>query len=248
MFEQSLLGRTRTRTKYSVCVSLLLESLVIGVAVLLPLVYTSPLPARQLMSYLVAPTAPPAARAVTPAKARETAPARLDTDKLVSPARIPRRIALIEDTETASPPTAIPGVPGGIPFGLPGSGYDKVISDLASAPRLASPPVAPAAEAPKAPPPRIRVSEGVQKAKQIYAPLPVYPELARKTRTTGMVRLSAIIGKDGAVQQLTLISGHPLLAPAAMTAVAKWRYSPTLLSGDPVEVLTQIDVNFTLNQ
>ncbi len=246
MFEQSLLDRTRTKTPYSVCASLLFESLLIGVAMLLPLIYTSPLPARQLMSYLVAP--PPGPTVVTSVKARETAPARLEADKFLSPAVIPRKIALIDDTASGPPPTAIPGPTGGIRFGFPGGGYDKVIGDIALATPIAPPPAVPVVQTPKAPPARIRVSMGVQKSKQVYAPLPVYPELARRTGTAGTVRLTAIIGKDGAVQHLTLVSGHPLLAPAAMEAVAKWRYSPTLLSGEPVEVLTQIDVNFMLNR
>ena len=63
-----------------------------------------------------------------------------------------------------------------------------------------------------------------------------------------MVRLNAIIGKDGTIQNLKVISGHPLLVPAAMEAVKQWVYKPTLLNGEPVEVVTSIDVNFTLSQ
>jgi len=169
---------------------------------------------------------------------------RLDAGKFVSPAVIPRRVAIIEDNETGPLPPALPGVRGGLPSDVVGGGYGSVIGDIPG-PIPPSPP--PIVETPKTAPTRIRVSSGVQKSKQIYAPLPLYPDLAKKTRTTGTVRLTAIIGKDGTVQHLTLVSGHPLLAPAAMEAVAKWRYSPTLLSGEPVEVLTQIDVNFTLN-
>ena len=62
------------------------------------------------------------------------------------------------------------------------------------------------------------------------------------------MELSAIIGKDGTMQDLTVASGHPLLVPAAMEAVKQWVYRPTLLNGEPVEVVTQIDVNFTLSQ
>ena len=63
-----------------------------------------------------------------------------------------------------------------------------------------------------------------------------------------MVRLNAILGADGTVQKLTLASGHPLLAPAAMEAVKQWVYAPTLLNGQAVEVATQIEVNFELSQ
>ena len=77
---------------------------------------------------------------------------------------------------------------------------------------------------------------------------PVYPPLARQTRVSGTVRLRATIGKDGAVQQLEVLSGHPLLVQSAMDAVKQWRYKPTLLNGAPVEVDTEIDVNFSLVQ
>jgi len=77
---------------------------------------------------------------------------------------------------------------------------------------------------------------------------PMYPPLARQTRISGTVRLHAIIGKDGSVQQLEVISGHPLLVQSALDAVRQWRYRPTLLNGEPVEVDTTIDVIFSLNQ
>ncbi|HYM09304.1 MAG TPA: energy transducer TonB [Bryobacterales bacterium] len=87
----------------------------------------------------------------------------------------------------------------------------------------------------------------MQRSKQIYAPLPLYPPLARQQRISGIVKLTAIIGKDGTVEHLTAVTGHPLLIPAALEAVSKWRYSPTLLNDEPVEVLTEIDVHFTLS-
>jgi protein TonB len=74
----------------------------------------------------------------------------------------------------------------------------------------------------------------------------VYPPLARQARISGVVRFNAVIGTDGKVQNLTLVQGHPLLVPAAQEAVKGYVYQPTLLNGQPVEVVTQIDVNFTL--
>lgn len=76
--------------------------------------------------------------------------------------------------------------------------------------------------------------------------MPVYPPLARQARVSGSVRLIAIIGRDGTVQQLQVVSGHPLLIGAAVEAVRQWLYHPTLLNGEPVEVICPIDVNFTL--
>jgi protein TonB len=100
----------------------------------------------------------------------------------------------------------------------------------------------------KAAPKRITVGGNVQQAMLVSQPRPVYPPLAKQARIQGVVRFTAIIGRDGTIQNLTLVSGHPLLVSAAQEAVKQWRYKPTLLNGEPVEVVTQIDVNFTLNQ
>jgi TonB family protein len=95
-------------------------------------------------------------------------------------------------------------------------------------------------------PQRIRVGGNVQQANLISKVNPVYPPLAKQARIQGIVHLTTTIGADGAVQNLEVISGHPLLVPAAMEAVKQWLYKPTLLNGNPVEVITQVDVNFTL--
>jgi len=135
-------------------------------------------------------------------------------------------------------------VPGGVPGGTPGGVMGGI---LGSVPVAAPPP--PKVEAPKAvAPKRITVGGNVQQAMLISQPRPIYPPLAKQARISGTVRFTAIIGKDGSIQNLQLISGHPLLVQAATDAVRQWRYKPTLLNGEPVEVVTQIDVNFTLNQ
>jgi TonB family protein len=110
---------------------------------------------------------------------------------------------------------------------------------------LAPPPPPPPAPEP---PGRIRVGGNVQAMKIVTQPRPMYPADAKAARIQGVVKLLAIIGKDGGVQNLTVISGHPLLVPAAMQAVQHWVYQPTLLNGDPTEVETEIDVNFTLSE
>jgi TonB family protein len=107
---------------------------------------------------------------------------------------------------------------------------------------------APAADAGAAPPARIRVGGNVQQNLLISQPPAVYPPLAKQARIQGVVKLSATIAKDGTMQHLDVISGHPLLIEAAMEAVRQWVYKPTLLNGQPVEVVTEIDVNFTLAQ
>jgi protein TonB len=122
---------------------------------------------------------------------------------------------------------------------------------IGSVPTAAPPPPPPPVkkEEPKpVTPQRIRVGGNVQQAKLVRQPKPVYPPLAKQARISGVVRLNAIISKDGTIQNLSVISGHPLLVPSAMEAVKQWVYAPTLLNGEPVEVVTQIDVNFTLSQ
>jgi protein TonB len=86
----------------------------------------------------------------------------------------------------------------------------------------------------------------VQEARIIARPNPVYPPLARQARIQGRVVLHAIIDKDGRVSELQVVSGHPLLVRSALDAVQNWRYQPTVLNGEPVEVDTTIDVNFVL--
>ena len=95
-------------------------------------------------------------------------------------------------------------------------------------------------------PQRVRVSQGVTQGLLLRKIQPAYPPLARQARIQGSVLLQAEISKDGSIQNLRLISGHPMLAPAAIEAVKQWKYKPYILNGEPVEVETQITVNFTL--
>lgn len=114
---------------------------------------------------------------------------------------------------------------------------------------VVQPPPAPIVKAsPPQPTTPVQVGGDVQAGKLLFGPKPAYPPLARTTRTQGTVRIQAVIGRDGAIRNLQLISGPPLLVTVAMEAVKQWRYKPTLLNGEPVEVITVIDVNFTLNQ
>ena len=92
----------------------------------------------------------------------------------------------------------------------------------------------------------MRVSQGVSQGLLVHQVKPSYPPLARQARIQGTVVLQAVIGKDGNIQGLKVVSGHPMLAPAALEAVKQWKYKPYFLNGEPVEVDTTINVNFTL--
>src|SRR3989304_1265006 len=149
----------------------------------------------------------------------------------------PKQVAKIIEEDIPDPGGVgvIGGVPGGIPGGQAGGVLGGIIGGVGSAPP-------PPREAPK----RIRVGGQVQAARVISQPRPSYPPLAKQARIQGVVRLQAIIAKDGTVQELQILSGHPLLVQSAQDAVRQWRYQPTLLNGEPVEVVTTIDVIFTL--
>lgn len=93
---------------------------------------------------------------------------------------------------------------------------------------------------------RLRIGGNVQSTKITNKIRPAYPPLAKMSRIQGTVRFNTLIGQDGTIKALALVSGHPLLAESARAAVEQWQYQPTLLNGDPVEVITVIDVNYTL--
>jgi len=96
-------------------------------------------------------------------------------------------------------------------------------------------------------PQRVRVSQGVSQGLLIHRVQPSYPPLARQARVQGTVVLQALIGKDGTIQNLHVVSGHPMLTSSALEAVKQWRYKPYYLNGEPVEVETTVNVVFTLS-
>jgi TonB family protein len=102
------------------------------------------------------------------------------------------------------------------------------------------------AAASQAVPQRVRAIESVMTAQLITKVPPVYPPVARQARIQGAVILKVEINKSGDVESMQLVSGHPLLAPAAIEAVKQWKYKPFLLNGDPVAVETNVTVSFTL--
>jgi periplasmic protein TonB len=225
-------------------IAYIFEVIIVGVLVLIPLIYTEALPKAQLMTFLAAPPPPPP----PPPPPAATPPPRIVRhitveDVMRAPTVIPKTIAQVKD-EPEPPPNSVGvvgGVPGGVPGGTMGGVLGGVIGGVLSA-AAPPPPPPPKPQTPK----RIRVGGQVESAKLIFQPKPEYPPLAKMARIQGVVRLDAIISKDGTIQDLKVLSGHPLLVSAAMAAVQRWRYQPTLLNGDAVEVATEIDVNFTL--
>jgi protein TonB len=250
MFEQSLLTEGRTNKPWTIVVSFLIQCAIIGVAVLIPLIYFDALPKGQLTSFLTAPPPPPPPPpppAMAPPVKIKLIPRQFDAGKLMAPKVIPKQVAMIREDE-APPPSAGGGVQGGVYGGVPGGQAGGVLGGIIGSVASAAPPPPPpptAAATPRIS--RIRVGGSVIAAQKLRGMNPTYPALAKNARIQGHVVFTAIIGKDGTIQNLQLISGHPLLVQAAQSAVSQWVYRPTLLNGDPVEVITTIDVNFTLS-
>ena len=147
---------------------------------------------------------------------------------------------MIEEDDTP-PPVVTGGVVGGVPGGIPGGQLGGVIGGIVGS--SSTVPI-PTLSKPLPTVQRVRVSQGVINGLLINRVEPTYPRLAQEARIQGAVVLTAIIGRDGSVQHLQVISGHPLLAPAAIAAVKQWQYKPYTLNGVPVEVETTVTVTF----
>ena len=249
LFSDSVLGFgcEPKRRAVATTTSLIVNCLAIALALIVPLMFTEELPKAQLLTLLVAPPPPPPPPP-PPAAAALQKVVRVETEmlngQLRTPTRIPQKVQMIKEEE--APPTAVTGgVVGGVPGGIPGGQLGGVIWGIVSATSRLSdaavPKFAPVV------PQRVRISQGVTKGLLIRRVEPTYPPLARSARVQGEVVLSAVISTNGEIENLQLVSGHPMLVPAAITAVKQWKYKPYLLNGQPTEVETTITVIFTLS-
>jgi protein TonB len=240
MFERTLDSSwdERSRRGLTAITSFGLQVLAVGFLLVLPLLRPQGLP---LFRQLSAPVSlsqsvgePPHVR--TSGNTNTAAPHNAVDIVLTQPPRIPATIS--DGSDDVPPPVAsyAPQISEGM--GAPG-GSGGVFNSTGTAAR----PVMPAAPAVVSHPIHVsRMSEGDLVSKI----LPTYPPLARSARVQGTVFLQAVISKQGTIENLRLLSGHPMLAQAAIEAVSRWRYRPYILNGEPVEVETQITVNFSL--
>jgi len=233
---ESTVVKKKTNKSWTVLISTIVQASILGVLILIPLIYTEALPKAMLSTLLIAPPPPPPPPPPpAPVKTIIKPVARLiQSGKLMQPRAIPKEVAVFKEAEL--PPDVInnnsnQGVFGGL------AGQGTVFGS--SGPAVPPPPKAAA-------PSRIKQGGNVTAASIVTQTRPLYPPLARQARIQGNVVLHAIIDKDGKVAQLEVMSGHPLLVQAALDAVKQWRYKPTLLNGDPVEVDTTITVTFTM--
>jgi len=246
MFEEMVISSPnpkKTNKPWTVVLSMVFQIVFLGILILIPLIYTEALPKTMMATMLTAPPPPPppppppAAVQVVHIKPQVHL---MDAGKLVAPKVIPKEVKIIK--EDAEPDMGSVGMTGGVLGGVAGGSMGGVLGGVIGGVGTAPPPPRPRASGP------VRVGGNVQAARLVNRVQPIYPPLARQTRISGTVRLHAIISKNGTIQSLEVVSGHPLLQQSALDAVRQWRYQPTLLNGEPVEVDTTIDVIFSLNQ
>jgi periplasmic protein TonB len=223
----------KTHKPWCVVLSATVQAAIVGVMILIPLIYTEALPKGMLNTFLVAPAPPPPPPPPPqPAVKEIKAPKIINIQKMTAPTVIPKNVALVKDEAPVIYTNSNEGVAGGtgnVLGGLIGSG-----------------PTGPPPPPKTAIPSRIRVGGNVEAASLINKTTPQYPPIAKTAHVSGTVVLHAIISKDGTVQELQYVSGPPLLMKAAMDAAKEWRYKPTMLNGEAVEVETTINVVFTL--
>jgi protein TonB len=243
--DQEARNRARKLRQKALVASIVFEAALIGAMLLWPLITPGVLTGR----FIVTPAPPyhgggdaaerrPLSNSHAPASATHVSPICV----MCAPPMVPNHLrALSNDAANVSIDNA-PGIGDGI-NGPPG--FSSVVPG-GSGDRM--PPMEIRKPSPLAHPAPLHMSEGVMEAALIHKVLPLYPAIAPAMHLAGTVRLRAIIAADGSVRQVAVISGNPLLAQSAVAAVREWRYRPTRLNGEAVEVETLITVNFVLDQ
>jgi len=221
------------RRGWSALASFAFQAMALSLLLLVPLFVVQGPPRLFFSDEILAPPPAPAPPAPRQHAAAATS-TNMSGEHVLQPPTIPDTVAVIRETPVAAAPdsgdlSAIGGT-GNSRRGIADSTNDMAVG-------------APARPAPPARPPRIsHWAEG----NLVYRVQPVYPPIARQAGVQGTVLLRALISKTGTIEQLSMQSGHPMLARAAIEAVRQWRYRPYLLNDEPIEIETEITVNFTL--
>lgn len=231
----SSVNAKRTHKSWTVALSAIIQAAIVGVLILIPLLVTEALPKGLLTTMLITPpTPPPPPPPPAPKVIVKPVQHLIQQGKLMTPTVVPKDIKIIK--EQAAPDVS--GVTGGVVGGIAGGSTGGVLGGIIGGTSNMPPP----------PPPQkpIKVGGNVQEANLIHKVTPQYPIIAKTAHVQGTVVFHAIIGKDGTIQQLTPISGNPMLIPNAAAAIKQWRYRPTMLNGQAVEVDTTISIDFTM--
>lgn len=212
------------------------QAMALSLLLLMPLIWVQGPPKLQWFESPEILPPPPAPAPPSSGERRAAHSTNLSGTHVMLPPTIPPTIAILNEQPIASAPNIDEG---GVDGGTNTRGRG-VIGSTGPAVDVAPPP-------PPPPPTRpLRVSHWAE-GNLIYRVQPIYPPIARQARIQGPVELRAIISKTGTIENLVALRGHPMLVPAAIDAVRRWRYRPYLLNSDPIEVETEITVNFILS-
>lgn len=239
MFAESLLENSwahRSRRSLTTLTSFGLQSIVVGLLLLIPILTTVALPPTRTVSTPISMGRRDPGPA-TPMRGSSHAGISIIpiTGQIILPHSTSRTIPTGDDAPQ-------------VPFGPVGAGNSYLGSGDPNGfplPLGGTHSVIPVAPTPTPTAREFRTSTMLQ-GMLIRRVEPVYPPMARAAHVQGPVLLAAVISKDGAIENLRTISGHPMLVPAAISAVSQWRYRPYILNGEAIEVETQITVNFIL--
>jgi protein TonB len=250
---ESLLENSPTRPKKRVWVyalSVAVQVTFVVILVLVPLFFTDVLDLRAFTkTLLVAPPPPPPPPPAPATVAQQTMRRPMQrvfqvAGKLIAPVAIPEKVAMLKERpEDLMPDVGAGfGVPGGVPGGMPGGQIGGVLGGIiTNTPR----PAAPGSAGPSRVP--LRIGGNLMAPKLIIAPDPSYPPLAKQARIQGDVHIDAVIDVNGNVVEMQLVKGHPMLVNAAMDALRKWKYQPTILNGEPVPVQLIVVIKFRMS-
>lgn len=235
MFEDSTfesMGLIHTRSRGWMMATFALNSSILTALIFIPLIYPSVLPKMPNVIEMILP--PVQVEDVRPVQRMETAPApltQMQAGVLTAPSTIPRQTYIPTAPETPIGDTVV-----ALANGAPIIGMNDPFDS-----RGMHPDVRQAVQTVR------HVSSGVMTGMLVHRVVPVYPPIARAIRLTGTVVLQATISRTGAIENLQVVSGPEMLQQAAKEAVSQWRYRPYLLNGEPVEVETTVNVEFTMN-
>ncbi|MDR3738742.1 MAG: energy transducer TonB [Terracidiphilus sp.] len=235
MFEDSTFesnGKIRTRSRGWMIATFVFNGSILLALILIPLIYPEALPQQRLMFLLTAPPPPPTTDPPPPqqnAHPFHGAP-EMDGRTLLMPRQIPK----------FAPRDFGPEAPVAIAIGDP-SGPAGALPDVFSTHHNV-PTVHPTLKS------AVHLSSTVVEGLLVHKVVPPYPPIAKAAHVEGTVVLAAIISKGGTIENLHIVSGHPLLQQAALDAVQHWAYRPYLLNGEPVAVETTVNVVFTLGR
>jgi protein TonB len=243
--------------KPSILGSVAFHAVLIAVLLLIPFAIRPELDTSELLALLVtAPPPPPAPLPPPEFKSDDTTRPRIAMtpvtvsvpDAVIMPTVIPKELVRVIDPPAEMASGVIGGVPGGVTGGMPGGVLGSFLTKNALENVVVPPP-----PLPPPPPPEdpvilrvgpVRAGVAVREPRVISLVPPVYPRLASRARVSGRVVLEAILTAEGTVDEIRVISGHPLLVQAAIDCVKQWRYEPTYLNGIPVPVVLTATVNF----